>query len=125
MSAEGDGGVLVDDGAVVAEAHGGDGRGVDDPGDVELAGETEELAGAVDIRLVHVGGIGDPEAVVGGDVDEGVAAFEGGGEGLRVAKIAVDLLGVGRELGEDGGVGGGAGEEAELRALGGVGVGYV
>ena len=72
---ERDGRVFVDDDAVGAEVHGGDGRGVDDALDAGLAGQAQQFAGAVDVGAVHGGGIGNPEAVVGGDVDDGVAAW--------------------------------------------------
>jgi hypothetical protein len=77
---ERDGRVFIDDDAVGAEVHGGDAGGVDEARDANLAGQAEQLAGAVDVGAVHGGGIGNPEAVIGGHVHYGIAAGECGGE---------------------------------------------
>ena len=75
---ERDGRVFVDDDAVGAEVHGGDARCVDDAPDAGFAGHAQQLARAVDVGAVHGVGIGNPEAVVGGNVNHGVAACERG-----------------------------------------------
>ena len=85
---EGDWGVFVDDQAVSAEVHGGDRGGVDDALDAGFASHAEEFASAVDVGAVHGLRITNPEAVVGGDVHEGVAPFETGAEGLWIEEIA-------------------------------------
>ena len=87
---ERDGRVFVDDDAVGAEVHGGDAGGVDEALDAGFAGHAQQLARAVDVGAVHGGGIGNPEAVVGGDVDDGVAAGEARRAKDRVGEIADD-----------------------------------
>ncbi len=74
--AERDRRVFVDDDAVGAEVHGGDAGGVDEALDAGLAGHAQQFARAVHVGAVHGFGIANPEAVVGGDVDHGVAARE-------------------------------------------------
>jgi hypothetical protein len=75
------------------EAHGGDRGGVDEARDVFFAGDAEQGAGAFDVGAVHGVGIADPEAVVGGDVEDSVAAADGVAEGVRFEEVADDGLG--------------------------------
>jgi hypothetical protein len=115
--------VFVDDDAVGAEVHGGDARGVDEALDASFAGHAQQLARAVDVGAVHGGGIGNPEAVVGGDVDDGVAT--GQAQDLSEAgseRSPTTVAGDAFEIGE---VAGFAGEEAQVGAFGGQGFGYV
>ena len=69
--------VLVDDDTVSAEVHGGDGGGVDDAADIGFAGGAEEIAGAINVGAVHGVGVANPEAVIGGYVEDGFAALQG------------------------------------------------
>jgi hypothetical protein len=67
-------------------------------------------------------GIADPEAVVGGDVHDGVAAMDGVAEGAGFEEIADDsfcMVRSGQQAFDVGEVAGAAGEEAEVRAAGG------
>ena len=96
---EGDGGVLVGGSAVLVETEGGDAAGVDDARHPGGQGGFHELAGALDIDAVDGVGIGDPDAVVGGDVIERLAAGEGGFEGGAVGEVALgDLHGEAVEI---------------------------
>ena len=70
---ERDGRVLIDDDPVGAEVHGGDDGCVDDALDASFAGEAQKLARAIDVGAIHCRGIGNPEAIIGGDVNDGIA----------------------------------------------------
>ena len=80
--------VFVDDDAVGAEVHGGHAGGVDEARHAGFAGHAQQIARAVHVGAVHGVGIGNPEAVVGGDVDHGVAAGESGTDGLGSREVA-------------------------------------
>ena len=85
---ERDGRVLVDDDAVGAEVHGGHAGGVDEALHVASRAMPQQFARAVHIGLVHGSGIGNPEAVVGGNMDDGVAACERGLERFWIGEVA-------------------------------------
>ncbi len=121
--AERDGRVFVDDHAVAAEVHGGDARCVDDALDAGFAGQLEQVAGAIDVGAVHGVGIANPEAVVGGYVDDGIAALKGGGVGVGLGEIAD--LGLAVDAFEIGEVAGLADEEAEVGAFSGQCAGHM
>jgi len=114
---EGDGRVLIDDQAIGAEVHGGDAGGIDEAGDAGFAGKAEELAGAIDVGAVHDGGIADPEAVIGGNVEDGITCGEGRFQAFGLEQIADNSLAANAfEVVE---VAGFADEEAEVGAVSG------
>jgi hypothetical protein len=103
--------------------HGGDARCVDEAFDAGLAGHAQQFAGAVDVGAIHGGGIGNPETVISGDVDDGVAIGECWLERGRVGEIADDSFATNAfEIGE---VAGFAAEETQVGAFGSEGFGYV
>ena len=81
---------LVHNDVACSEAHGGDAGGVDHALDADFARNAEEFAGPVHIRLIHLGGIRNPQPVVGCHMDERITVGECGTECLRQAKIARD-----------------------------------
>ena len=80
--------VFIDDQAVAAEVHRGHAGGVDEALHLGFAGQPQQLARPVHIGLVHRRRIGNPEPVVGGDMDHGIAAAERGLERLWLGQIA-------------------------------------
>ena len=111
---ERDGRVLIDDGAVVLEAHGRDARRVDDACDANFARQLEQLARAVDVGGVHLLGIANPQAVVRGNVDQSIASGQRRSQLLRLAQIADNGLGI--ETRKRIEAAGRAGQQTQLRA---------
>ena len=114
---EGDGRVFVDDHAVGAEVHGGHAGRVDEALHAGLAGHAQQFARAVDVGAVHGLRIANPEAVIGGHVDHGIAAGEAGSQRFRLRQIADEgVAGNAFEIGEIAGL---ADQHAQIGALGG------
>ena len=89
-----DGSVLVHDGSIGLEAHGGDARRVDNSLDPGLAGQFQQFARTVDVRAIHLPGIAHPQPVICGDVDQRIAACQCGAKIFRLEQVAHDDLGV-------------------------------
>ena len=88
-----------------------------------FAGQAQQVARAVDVGAVHGVGIANPEAVVGGDVDDGVAAGERAVRRIQVGEVADDgVAGNAFEVGEVAGL---ADEQAEIGAFGGKRLGHM
>ena len=73
---KGNGGGFVDDGPIGFEAHGGDAGRVDGARDGLLASDAQEGAGSVDVGGVHAFWVAHPEAIVGGNMHQCVAATD-------------------------------------------------
>ena len=102
--------VFIDDDAVGTEAHGGHAGCVDETFDACVAGQPQQLARAVDVGAIHGGGIGNPETVVGGDVNDSVDPGQRRLEIRRFGEIADE--GFARDALEVGEVAGFAREKA-------------
>ena len=72
---------LVDDRAVRSKAHGRDARGIDNAADPGFPRQPQQGLRAFDVGGIHCFGIGNPQPVIGGNVDQCVAS------GHRTAKI--------------------------------------
>ena len=104
-----------------AEVHGGHAGGVDEALDAGLARQPQQLARAVDVGLVHGRGIGNPEAIIGGHMDNRIAVLERGLQRGRIGEIADN--GLARDAFEIRKVAGLAREQAQIGAFGGEGLG--
>ena len=100
--------------AVLGEADGGYGAGVDGALYAGASGFLEDGSGSFHVDLVDLGGVAGPEGVHGGAVEEALAAFEGAGEGVSVQQVAGDPFYVDVLEGE--GVAVGADEGADVVA---------
>lgn len=78
-------------------------------------GRFENGSGAIDVRAIHLMGIAHPEAVIGGDMEYGVAAGHGFGQRCGLAQIANG--GLSFETCEIFQIAGGADEQAQVCAL--------
>src|SRR5579863_1221967 len=117
------GGIFVDDYAVGSEVHRGYAGGVDEALDAGFARKAEKFARAVHVGAVHRLRVGNPEAVIGGNVDNGVAAGEACAQGFRLHQVAdIRIAGYAFKVSEGAGF---AHEHAEVGALGGEGLGDV
>src|SRR5207237_439138 len=85
---------LVGGGAVGAAADGGDGAGVDDLLQAGLVRGPQHGLGTLDVDLVDLRRVGEPDRVDGGEVVEGVAAGERGGDAVAIVDVTLDDLDV-------------------------------
>jgi hypothetical protein len=74
--------------AIRRESHGRDGAGVHHAADTLLSGGPDDIAGALDVGAIHLLRVAHPKAVIGGNVEDEIAALHAASKGFRVSEIS-------------------------------------
>ena len=74
--------------AVIAEPHGGNTAGIDNPTHLRISRRPQNVAGTIYIRLIKLLAVNSPQAIVGGDVKYHLATLHSTLQRFEVAQIA-------------------------------------